>query len=264
MAEIPCQIYCLVACMMCSQCMGTVGNFFPTILNSLGYNTTITLLLTAPPYSTSERSSYMDHGAAHVVNAGPLTQSRSLRLLRVLRSHRLLGRTYFATFARLVTRPADQVPAQGRVLLAAHDLPVHRHRSVHHRPVDAQHGRTILCNDVHGDLERSVRTSISTQPVLCQSGPDVPPCQILDLVTLHILFTQSIDVAPGAALIRRSRPPVVPLQHHVAPHRPTLPQARGRTRSDERHRGHVQRVGQLRVGLGSEASVSALVLNGQH
>ncbi|GFZ48491.1 hypothetical protein JCM24511_06239 [Saitozyma sp. JCM 24511] len=44
------KIYCLVACMMCSQCMGTVGNFFPTILNSLGYNTTITLLLTAPPY----------------------------------------------------------------------------------------------------------------------------------------------------------------------------------------------------------------------
>lgn len=40
---------------MCSQCMGTVGNFFPTILNSLGYNTTITLLLTAPPYSTSDR-----------------------------------------------------------------------------------------------------------------------------------------------------------------------------------------------------------------
>jgi hypothetical protein len=35
--------------------MGTVGNFFPTILNSLGYNTTITLLLTAPPYSTSDR-----------------------------------------------------------------------------------------------------------------------------------------------------------------------------------------------------------------
>jgi hypothetical protein len=56
MAEPHCQIYCLVACMMCSQCMGTVGNFFPTILNSLGYNTTITLLLTAPPYSTSNRA----------------------------------------------------------------------------------------------------------------------------------------------------------------------------------------------------------------
>lgn len=31
--------------------MGTVGNFFPTIVSSLGYNSTITLLLTAPPYS---------------------------------------------------------------------------------------------------------------------------------------------------------------------------------------------------------------------
>ena len=30
---------------------GTVGNFFPTILKSFGFSNTITLLITAPPYS---------------------------------------------------------------------------------------------------------------------------------------------------------------------------------------------------------------------
>lgn len=33
-----------------SQAMGSVGNFFPTIIKSLQYNNIITLVLTAPPY----------------------------------------------------------------------------------------------------------------------------------------------------------------------------------------------------------------------
>jgi hypothetical protein len=109
------------------------------------------------------------------------------------------------------------------------------------------------------------------------SGSDVPSYQFLDLSKLHTLFTLSVLFAlftlsartwyPAIweitstwrwsfSLIRHSRTPVVPLQHHVTAHRPTLSQARSRTRSHERYRGHVQRVGQLRVGLGSEASLS--------
>lgn len=44
------KVITLICCMLCSQAMGSVGNFFPTILSSLGYNPTVTLLLTAPPY----------------------------------------------------------------------------------------------------------------------------------------------------------------------------------------------------------------------
>jgi len=44
------KVYMLIFCMIMSQAMGTVGNFFPTIIKSFGYNTTITLLITAPPY----------------------------------------------------------------------------------------------------------------------------------------------------------------------------------------------------------------------
>lgn len=36
--------------MIMSQAMGSVGNFFPTIIQSLQYNNIITLVLTAPPY----------------------------------------------------------------------------------------------------------------------------------------------------------------------------------------------------------------------
>jgi hypothetical protein len=36
--------------MIMSQAMGSVGNFFPTIIKSLQYNNIITLVLTAPPY----------------------------------------------------------------------------------------------------------------------------------------------------------------------------------------------------------------------
>ena len=36
--------------MMMSQAMGTVGNFFPTIINSFGFDKIITLCITAPPY----------------------------------------------------------------------------------------------------------------------------------------------------------------------------------------------------------------------
>lgn len=40
----------LIFCNMMSQCQGAVVNYFPSIVSTLGYNRTITLVLTAPPY----------------------------------------------------------------------------------------------------------------------------------------------------------------------------------------------------------------------
>jgi hypothetical protein len=95
--------------------------------------------------------------------------------------------------------------------------------------------------------------------ILSSPSPCRPEKRIIRQRSVFRHLEETYRVA-GPSLIRHSRPPVVPLQHNVTPHRPTLPQARGRTRSDERYWRHVERVGQLRVGLGSEASVSVLVL----
>jgi hypothetical protein len=40
----------MIFCNMMSQAQGSIANFFPSIVKTLGYGTTITLLLTAPPY----------------------------------------------------------------------------------------------------------------------------------------------------------------------------------------------------------------------
>ena len=40
----------LIMCNMFSQGQGSIANFFPAIVSSLGYSRTISLLLTAPPY----------------------------------------------------------------------------------------------------------------------------------------------------------------------------------------------------------------------
>ncbi|KAM0750917.1 MFS general substrate transporter [Meredithblackwellia eburnea MCA 4105] len=40
----------LIFANMLMQCQGSIANFFPTIVQSLGYNSTLTLVLTAPPY----------------------------------------------------------------------------------------------------------------------------------------------------------------------------------------------------------------------
>ncbi|OKL59295.1 hypothetical protein UA08_05219 [Talaromyces atroroseus] len=44
------KVWALVWCMGMSQAMGSTTNFFPTIVETLGYNKNITLLLTAPPF----------------------------------------------------------------------------------------------------------------------------------------------------------------------------------------------------------------------
>ena len=44
------KVYALVFCMLMTQGMGTVTSFFPTIVESLGYDKEKTLLLTSPPY----------------------------------------------------------------------------------------------------------------------------------------------------------------------------------------------------------------------
>lgn len=40
----------LIFCNMMSQAQGSIANYFPTLVKSLGYSSTNTLLLTAPPY----------------------------------------------------------------------------------------------------------------------------------------------------------------------------------------------------------------------
>src|SRR5690349_21154654 len=45
------KVYALIFCNMMGQVQGSIANFFPTIVKVLGYNSTVTLLLTAPPYS---------------------------------------------------------------------------------------------------------------------------------------------------------------------------------------------------------------------
>ncbi|WWD06976.1 hypothetical protein V865_005073 [Kwoniella europaea PYCC6329] len=44
------KVWTMVWCMGMGQAMGSIVNFFPVIVNTLGYNKTGTLLLTAPPY----------------------------------------------------------------------------------------------------------------------------------------------------------------------------------------------------------------------
>ncbi|WRT70324.1 uncharacterized protein IL334_007322 [Kwoniella shivajii] len=44
------KVYALILCMIMSQAMGSVGNFFPTIIKSIFSNNILVLLLTAPPY----------------------------------------------------------------------------------------------------------------------------------------------------------------------------------------------------------------------
>jgi hypothetical protein len=44
------KLYLLIFMNMMSQCQGSIANFFPSIVQSLGYNSTLTLVLTAPPY----------------------------------------------------------------------------------------------------------------------------------------------------------------------------------------------------------------------
>ncbi|KAF3762023.1 MFS general substrate transporter [Cryphonectria parasitica EP155] len=40
----------LIFCNMMSQAQGSIANYFPTLVDSLGYSSTLSLLLTAPPY----------------------------------------------------------------------------------------------------------------------------------------------------------------------------------------------------------------------
>lgn len=50
------QLWMIILMNALVQGMGSITNFFPTIVGALGYGTTETLLLTAPPYSESSSS----------------------------------------------------------------------------------------------------------------------------------------------------------------------------------------------------------------
>jgi hypothetical protein len=43
----------MIFCNMMSQAQGSIANFFPSIVRTLGYNTTITLLLTGESYDSA-------------------------------------------------------------------------------------------------------------------------------------------------------------------------------------------------------------------
>jgi hypothetical protein len=43
-----CKVYLMIFCNMMSQAQGSIANFFPSIVKTLGYGTTVTLLLCAP------------------------------------------------------------------------------------------------------------------------------------------------------------------------------------------------------------------------
>ncbi len=44
------KLYMMIGANMLMQCQGSIANFFPSIVASLGYNKTLSLVLTAPPY----------------------------------------------------------------------------------------------------------------------------------------------------------------------------------------------------------------------
>ncbi|KAI3338461.1 putative pantothenate transporter [Ustulina deusta] len=44
------KLWLLILCNLLSQAQGSIANYFPTIVASLGFNRTLSLLLTAPPY----------------------------------------------------------------------------------------------------------------------------------------------------------------------------------------------------------------------
>lgn len=50
MALRDCKLLLLIFCNFLSQAQGSIANYFPTLVASLGFNHTISLLLTAPPY----------------------------------------------------------------------------------------------------------------------------------------------------------------------------------------------------------------------
>lgn len=49
------KLYVIIFMNMMSQVQGSIANFFPSIVNTLGYGHYETLLLTAPPYGKSAR-----------------------------------------------------------------------------------------------------------------------------------------------------------------------------------------------------------------
>jgi hypothetical protein len=54
-------LFCIVA-------SGTVTNFFPTVVNTLGYSSVVSLLLTAPPYVLAVCTAYLN--ATHADKTG--------------------------------------------------------------------------------------------------------------------------------------------------------------------------------------------------
>ncbi|GAB1313858.1 hypothetical protein MFIFM68171_04068 [Madurella fahalii] len=60
--------YILLVLLFCIVASGTVTNFFPTVVNTLGYDSVISLLLTAPPYVLAVIVTYLN--ATHADKTG--------------------------------------------------------------------------------------------------------------------------------------------------------------------------------------------------
>lgn len=65
------KIWSLVFCMGMAQAMGTIVNFFPSIVQTLGYNKTNTMLLTAPPFVLAAIIFYIISWISDVSNTPP-------------------------------------------------------------------------------------------------------------------------------------------------------------------------------------------------
>ena len=63
-----CAIHKQMLLLFCIVASGTVTNFFPTVVQTLGYNTVNTLLLTAPPYVLAVAVTYLN--ATHADKTG--------------------------------------------------------------------------------------------------------------------------------------------------------------------------------------------------
>lgn len=68
MAFVDIKTYVLMVLVFCVVASGTVTNFFPTVVNTLGYSPVISLLLTAPPYVLTVITTYAN--ATHADRTG--------------------------------------------------------------------------------------------------------------------------------------------------------------------------------------------------
>lgn len=109
--------------LFCMVASGSVTNFFPTVVATLGFNTINSLLLTAPPYvCTSNRMMMRDSNADHAQG--------------LVRYYNILER---------VARRSD-----GRTILPHHTSPIRVRCRFYPRRCNDSHCAEVFGDDAHG------------------------------------------------------------------------------------------------------------------